>query len=203
MMPTRRTSGPLRFGAATALFRRRGVGVAGYDDQVTDAEGLTTPVPGTPRPSSSVIPQVVEWVGTAIGAGVTGNAAYDLIKKAMRRNQFARNRLAQIGSLRTAPGSVVPVGGPVRSLMDYTARAAIVVQCNAHGLPAPAFAELRVGRWKRVDRGGRTYHEAPVRSRFKSPFAAEVSIPEEDLDERGVEVTIHQAITWEKTTRLD
>lgn len=144
------------------------------------------------------MPQVIEWVGITIASGITGNAAYELVKAAIKRNMFARRRFAKVGTLETAADAPIPTTGPKRSLMDYTARAAIVVQCKAHDLPVPAFADLRVGRWRCAERDGRTYHEATVRSRFKSPFSAEVRIPTEDLDVLGVNVVIHQAITWDK-----
>ena len=151
-----------------------------------------------PAASNNAATTILEWVGITLASGVTGNAAYDMIKAVIGRNYIARRKFATAGTLAIRSDEAIPTAGQTKSLMDYTARAAIVVQCQNHDLPAPPFGDLRVGRWKLVERDGRTYHEANIRSRFKSPFLAQVRVPTDDLEKKGVHVLIHQAITWQK-----
>jgi hypothetical protein len=132
---------------------------------------------------------------------VAGNSAYDMIKFVLGRARGAGAARASAGTLQLGPDTKIGTRGQLRDLLDYTARAAVIVQCKEHDLPAPRFRDLRVSDWKRVHVDGRYVFRAQVHSRFESPFRAVVRVPEDGLERHGVDVTIHQAITWETDVR--
>ena len=150
------------------------------------------PQPRPPDAAGHPALVVLEWIGQAVGTGVAGNLAYDLIKRfrppaVLRRGLFRRKRRF----CQTDP-------------VIATALAAVIAQCKAHGLPIPdpAYLTASAGAVEEVD--GQIVRVVSVTSSFESPFTARVLVPqnEETLQRRGAEVTIHQPITWRVKSRV-
>jgi len=125
------------------------------------------------------IPEIIAFVGTALGSGIIGNVAYDVLKG------MIKNRLPR-------PQSSVPSADTRHELI---ARTAVEERCAAVGFPIPNRDEPCHAEW---DESGYTYQ-----LRFRHVVAT-VVVPTGNLEGRELQVTLRtdsESFAWEWARR--
>jgi hypothetical protein len=127
------------------------------------------------------VPEIVAFVGTALGSGIIGNVAYDVLK-GMIKNRDHRS-----------PSAV----RSVETEREQIARAAVEKRCAEVGFPIPDRNEPCDAEWD-ADESGYTYHLT-----FRHVVAT-VVVPRGNLEGRELQVTLRtdsEGFAWEWARR--
>lgn len=141
---------------------------------------LNLPSSGTTRLSVANSPfgDVVVFVGSALGSGIIGNAAYDALKETVKK-RVARSR------------SGIPFVGHERELL---ARAAVRARCEEIGFPVPDLDGRCHVQWNASETGY-------VYNVVFPDVVAQVAIPRGPLDGRQLQVIVRTHADRYETVR--